>query len=281
MNIKIKNKIFIFAIAFILFFVIACSNKTSPTTAQGYVIKEKEGCPFECCISGDYQFKECAQDYECKGTKCVPLDSDGDGLTDIEEKQIGTNLRLADTDNDGLTDYQEAKIYLTNPTNTNTDSDRYSDSEEIKLGKNPLVKNSPNIVYKINQNGEWNWKNIAIITTASIGGSMFTGPAVTGILTTLGLANLEVYKSNVDIYFENVGDDYTKWVNYDVDFYVDGKLIHKIPDAMGEINEKSRSLSKYYSVSLTALQTAGQLLNILNKKAIVQANIENIEYEKP
>ena len=35
------------------------------------------------------------------------LDTDGDGLMDVEERQIGTDPMLADTDGDGLEDADE------------------------------------------------------------------------------------------------------------------------------------------------------------------------------
>ncbi|WP_338449705.1 hypothetical protein R4Z09_26730 [Niallia oryzisoli] len=43
------------------------------------------------------------------------LDSDGDGLTDCEERQIGTDAYNPDTDGDGISDYLEVKVYKTNP----------------------------------------------------------------------------------------------------------------------------------------------------------------------
>jgi hypothetical protein len=43
-----------------------------------------------------------------------PLDSDSDGLTDCEEKLLGTNPHNPDTDGDGLTDYQEVNGFLFN-----------------------------------------------------------------------------------------------------------------------------------------------------------------------
>lgn len=52
---------------------------------------------------------------ENKSDNNVFLDSDQDGLTDQEEKALGTNPNMADTDGDG-----------------------YSDGAEIKSGYNPL-----------------------------------------------------------------------------------------------------------------------------------------------
>lgn len=43
------------------------------------------------------------------------IDSDGDGLTDQEERQIGTSTILRDTDGDGVTDYDEVRVARTNP----------------------------------------------------------------------------------------------------------------------------------------------------------------------
>ncbi len=58
-------------------------------------------------------------------------DTDGDGLTDEEERQIGTNPSYADTDKDGLSDYQEVKVKKTNPLNPDTDGDGIKDGNDL------------------------------------------------------------------------------------------------------------------------------------------------------
>lgn len=70
-------------------------------------------------------------------TPPATLDTDGDGLSDAEEKVLGTNPNLIDSDNDGLTDYEEVKIYKTNPLNPDTDGDKYLDGDEVRHGYNP------------------------------------------------------------------------------------------------------------------------------------------------
>lgn len=73
-------------------------------------------------------------------------DVDGDGLSNIEEINIGTNILETDTDADGLNDYDEVKVYNTDPTKVDTDGDVVSDSKEIEIGTNPLVaENSFNV----------------------------------------------------------------------------------------------------------------------------------------
>ena len=65
------------------------------------------------------------------------LDSDADGLSDEEEKILGTNPFDHDTDSDGLGDYQEAKIYETDPNNPDTSGDGIPDGLAVKMGINP------------------------------------------------------------------------------------------------------------------------------------------------
>jgi hypothetical protein len=58
-------------------------------------------------------------------------DSDCDGLTDDEERALGTDPFNPDTDGDRLTDYLEVRIYFTNPLNPDSDGDGLSDYFEI------------------------------------------------------------------------------------------------------------------------------------------------------
>lgn len=68
------------------------------------------------------------------------VDSDGDGLSNLEEKNLGTNPLLLDSDGDGLTDYEEHVTYGTDPLNADSDNDNINDYNEIALSLNPLVK---------------------------------------------------------------------------------------------------------------------------------------------
>jgi len=66
-----------------------------------------------------------------------PLDTDSDGLTDEEEKVLGTAISIADTDGDLLSDYDEVRIWNTNPLNPDTDNDGFTDGAEIEAGYDP------------------------------------------------------------------------------------------------------------------------------------------------
>ena len=58
-------------------------------------------------------------------------DTDGDGLTDEEEQQVGTNPGYPDTDHDGLSDYEELKVKNTDPRTPDTDGDGVKDGDDF------------------------------------------------------------------------------------------------------------------------------------------------------
>lgn len=71
-----------------------------------------------------------------------PKDSDGDGLLDIDELQIGSHPKVIDSDFDGIDDYSEARIQGTNPLEKDTDGDGLIDGEEIKAGSDPKLSDT-------------------------------------------------------------------------------------------------------------------------------------------
>ena len=78
------------------------------------------------------------------GTDPNNPDTDGDGLSDGDEvHKYRTNPLKADTDGDGLTDYQEVMQYKTDPLKVDTDNDGLSDYDEVMVHKtNPLLKDT-------------------------------------------------------------------------------------------------------------------------------------------
>ena len=69
------------------------------------------------------------------------VDTDGDGLYDFEEDDLGTDPLDADTDGDGLTDGEEVLVHETDPLDADTDGDGLSDGDEVTNGTDPLVPN--------------------------------------------------------------------------------------------------------------------------------------------
>ena len=67
----------------------------------------------------------------------VELDTDGDGLIDEEELQIGTDPADPDSDEDGLTDGREVNEVGTDPLAPDTDGDGYDDAIELDAGSDP------------------------------------------------------------------------------------------------------------------------------------------------
>lgn len=66
-----------------------------------------------------------------------PVDTDGDGLDDDQEAELGTDPALADTDGDGLDDGAEVNTHNTSPTAADSDSDGYGDGDEVDAGTDP------------------------------------------------------------------------------------------------------------------------------------------------
>jgi hypothetical protein len=74
------------------------------------------------------------------------LDTDGDGLLDGEELQLGTSVSSSDTDRDGVPDAAEVRTHGTDPLRADTDGDGSPDGHELDAGTDPL---SATDVFKI------------------------------------------------------------------------------------------------------------------------------------
>ena len=75
---------------------------------------------------------------ETTTTQPVPeKDTDGDGLSDKREQELGIDPAKPDTDDDGLTDREEVEVYATNPLNPDTDGDTFPDGREVQNGFDP------------------------------------------------------------------------------------------------------------------------------------------------
>ena len=75
----------------------------------------------------------------------VAVDTDGDGLTDCEEGEIGTLPDDPDTDDDGLSDGDEVDTHGTLPLDSDTDDDGLSDGDEVNTyGTEPTDEDTDN-----------------------------------------------------------------------------------------------------------------------------------------
>jgi LruC domain-containing protein len=88
------------------------------------------------------------------------LDSDGDGLNDVDEIEIlGTDPNLSDTDNDGLTDKEEVSIYQSNPLVADSDNDGLSDLNEV------VLYNSDPILVDTDGDGSSDYEEVMVTKT--------------------------------------------------------------------------------------------------------------------
>ena len=71
------------------------------------------------------------------GAVAAPGDSDGDGLEDVIEVELGTDPADLDTDDDGSTDGDEYYVHQTGTRNPDTDGDGVVDGDEVANGTDP------------------------------------------------------------------------------------------------------------------------------------------------
>jgi len=65
-------------------------------------------------------------------------DSDRDGISDDDERRLGTKVANADSDGDGLKDGFEKNVVRSNPLRADSDGGGKKDGAEIREGRNPL-----------------------------------------------------------------------------------------------------------------------------------------------
>lgn len=78
--------------------------------------------------------------YRLRPADAPPIDSDGDGLPDAAEANVGTDPLNPDTDGDGRFDADEVatdRLYQTDPTNPDSDGDGADDGTELASGTDP------------------------------------------------------------------------------------------------------------------------------------------------
>ncbi|WP_232841736.1 VWA domain-containing protein [Caldicellulosiruptor acetigenus] len=108
---------------------IVYSDPSNPDTDGDGISDGLEIGPLLCALNGYY--------YQTKSNP-KKWDSDGDGLSDDEEDELGTKVYIGDTDNDGLSDGFEISIGYS-PLHKNFDGDSYSDKQEFEKGLDPYL----------------------------------------------------------------------------------------------------------------------------------------------
>ncbi len=129
-------------------------------------------------------------------------DADGDGITNLDEIEMGTNLLVSDTDSDGLADGEEGD-YETSPVDFDTDGDGASDGLEVQLGTDPLdPQTSFNVVSSANSDD-----TVKASVAVDLSGSQ------------VGTLHVDAYEN--DLFFP---EDMPGYMGMAYDFSVDGEF---------------------------------------------------------
>jgi len=88
------------------------------------------------------------------GVDCAAPDTDGDGLSDDQEKQLGTDPTKPDTDGDGLKDGAEVNDHKTDPLKPDTDGDGLTDGQEVTGSANTKYDGKPTDPTKPDTDGD-------------------------------------------------------------------------------------------------------------------------------
>jgi subtilisin family serine protease len=93
------------------------------------------------------------------------IDSDSDGLSNVEEIDLGTDALDSDSDNDGLTDFEETRTYGTDPLAADSDADGLTDYEEVVIyATDPLASNLGDLAPRSNPDGIINVADYLVLT---------------------------------------------------------------------------------------------------------------------
>ncbi len=97
-------------------------------------------------LDGDGDGRSNLQEFQ-GGTNPSLADSDADGLSDGQESARGTDPLAADSDGDSLSDGAEVLTHLTNPLAADSDGDGYRDAQEVGAGSNPNDAKSIPVIF--------------------------------------------------------------------------------------------------------------------------------------
>ena len=120
----------------------------APELTQDLRDRMVDGCDREAAGRGFAALAE-ERDRALDPATGTDKDDDQDGLTNAQERELGTNPQSEDSDSDGLSDYDEKHTYGTNPALADTDGDGLMDGTEVSTGHDPLIEKDKERIQKL------------------------------------------------------------------------------------------------------------------------------------
>ncbi|MDR1641391.1 MAG: S-layer homology domain-containing protein [Clostridiales bacterium] len=153
----------------------------------------------------EYLFLEtdpASDDSDGNGVLDSDEDYDLDGLSNIQEQELGTRPDKTDTDSDGIPDGDEVNVYGSDPTSSDTDGDGLTDLEEVQLGLDPTKESTNGIVPDSERTFQQTLDSHAISEELSADGRPLF-PSISGNVPGVISNHVQLLKSDIDSLDEN------------------------------------------------------------------------------
>jgi uncharacterized protein YvpB len=167
-----------------------------------------------------------------------------------------------DSDKDGLSDYEEKSVYLTNPNNSDTDSDGYKDNEEVFCGYSPLEDDGGKLTEVVlavpytneapDDNWTGPWKNACEEASITMAEKYYLGKKLIGMTEAKNFMWLLFEKQNY-LFGSNADADAlrtTKLINNYTSFGAVIKDKPTIDEIKTELQQKRPVISLHYGFNL-------------------------------
>ena len=216
------------------------------------------------------------------GTDPYSPDTDGDTIPDGRETESKTDPKRRDSDRDGIDDPDE-QSHGTDPTNGDTDGDGIGDGDEVGQETDPGDSNTDDDRYRDNEDPDPASPNSAVVRVAASDLELQESYKILeegAIDPSAVLARV-----TIDLEIRNDGDDYASFVKFDGVFSMDGVELKRVNKDTGRI-EPGEKLDRELTYSLKISDIpAGMMAEIIrragnNELPIVSFEIENVAYER-
>ena len=189
------------------------------------------------------------------GVSDAVKDRDNDGLTNLQEQNLGTDPLVADTDKDGLSDSYEVTISNSNPLLKDSDKDGLDDDSEVRLSTYP---NNPDSNGNGIRDGDETYSSTRTITSGNSNLSVNVTINGRGDLA----KNVTIYEETND-YFMNNSALITPLVHFELNDSFDNATI-TLPYDPEKVSDPSDLAIFYWNETIGMYEPMDTTVDVVN-----------------